>query len=73
MVEDPRLKKKTGLLPLQEKMGLDKTSNMHTPPKAMPDAPGLLGETPDPMGQRVVDKIRQKKGAMGYGGPSAGT
>ena len=55
---DPK-KKKRGLLPLNEKMGLDQTTEYHTPsaPK-----PGLMSDTEvDNMGGETAgDKVRNR-------------
>ncbi len=59
MIEQDPKKKKRGLLSLPEKMGLDQTTEYHTPsaPK-----PGLMSDTEsDNMGgETAADKVRNR-------------
>lgn len=58
-------KKKKGLLPLKEKMGLDKTTNYHSPEaRHVPgSAEADLNERENPtMGDRIRSRIEERKG-----------
>lgn len=57
MIEQDLKKKKRGLLSLPEMMGIDQTSEYHTPsaPK-----PGLLSDEDQTGGETVADKVRNR-------------